>query len=449
MSSAVFFAAAISFFAQNEQQKKFLEEERRREMDERARANADLKQTLLYDFGGWFHGDFATLEDKPDRDRRTFRYADLRLWGEAVLEQRYTAYVRLQTAYTDFNQGDQFSGEHDNVFRSPHVDQAYLDADLSWEDNDLSVRAGRQFESLGRGLLLNGVLYSLHASWSSGRWSARALLAHTIIHDDDIDQSLPNPHDSHRGFAGFEANYMLSGDHRVYLMALVERDFNNEENTFQSWDYHANYIGLGGRGTLLPGLSYSAEAVYEFGQSAGAGSQDLETIQAFAFTLGLEYFWRMDTSPHFVLDYMFGSGDEDRGSVTDVAAGNLAGTKDESFLAFGFLQTGFSLFPRLSNIHIVRVGGSFRPLESVDVARNLEVGAFFYWYQKVESAQPISDPRSFKDDSDVGTEVDFLLRWRITSDLGISVNYGLFMPGKAYDEQSNRGFFSAGLTYSF
>ena len=85
----------------------------------------------------------------------------------------------------------------------------------------------------------------------------------------------------------------------------------------------------------------------------------------------------------------------------------------------------------------------------MDAARNLEVGAFYYYYRKVESAQPISDPRSFNDNADIGQEVDFTLRWRITSDLGISVNYGLFLPGQAYDEQSNRNFFSAGLTYSF
>lgn len=449
MSSAVLVASLITFFAQADQQKKFLEEERRREMDERARANADLKQSFLYDYGGWLHGEFVRLDDKPDRDHRTFRYADLRLWGEVVLEQRYTAYVRLQTEYTDFNKGDQFAGEHDNLFRSPHVDQAYLDADLSGEDNDVSVRAGRQFESIGRGLLLNGVYYSLHGSWSSGRFSARALVAHTLPHDDDIDQSLPNARDSHRGFAGLEGNYMLSGDHRVYLMALVERDLNDEESLFQKWDYHANYIGMGGRGTILPDLSYAVETVFEFGQSAGAGSKDMESIRAFALTVTIDYSWRVDTSPHFVLEYMFGSGDKDRGSVTDVASGNQSGTDDRSFLAFGFLQTGFSLFPRLSNIHILRAGGSFRPLESVEAARNLEFGAFFYWYQKAQSAQPISDPRSFLDDADLGTEVDVLLRWRVFSDLGISANYGIFLPGKAYDEQSNRSFFSAGFTYSF
>ena len=418
-------------------------------MDERARANADLKQDFLWDWGAWFHGEFVRLDDKPDRDHRTFRYADLRLWGEAVIDQRYTAYVRLQSTYTDFNEGDQFAGDDDNIFRPLHVDQAWVDADFSSYDDRFSVRGGKQFESLGRGLLLNSVLYALHASWSSGRLSARVLAGHTIIHDDDIDRSLPNERDSHRGFAGFEGDWMIAGDHRAYVMALVEHDFNNASNAFQKWDYNADYIGLGGRGSLIGDLAYAVEGVFEFGETAGAGSTKMDSIRAFAATVALDYVWRVPTSPYFILEYLFGSGDKDRGSVTDVASGNTPGTTDTSFLAFGFLQTGFSLFPRLSNIHILHGGGSFHPLESEDWARTFELGASYYWYRKVQSAQPISDPRSLVDNSDVGQELDFTMRWRITSDFGVSINYGVFLPGDAYLTKSNRSFLSAGMTYSF
>ena len=441
--------AASPAFAQADPQKKFLEEERRREMDERARANADLKQDFLWDYGGWFHSEIARLDDKPDRDHRTYRYADLRLWGEMVYDQRYTAYVRLQTDYTNFNTGEQFAGDDNARYRPILVDQAYLSADFSWDETLLKASAGKEFESIGRGLLLNGVYYSGHVSWACGPFSARALVAHTIIHDDDVDQTLPNPRDTHRGFAGVEGDWKFSGDHTFYVMGLVEHDFNNEENAFQKWDYNADYVGLGARGNVIENLFYAVEAVTEFGRSAAAGSKQMETIQAFAATLSLDYLWRVDTSPSFQLEYMFGSGDKDRTSVTDAAAGNAAGTKDLGFLSFGYLQTGFSLFPRLSNIHILRVGGAFHPLESVDFARNLELGAAFYYYRKVQSAEPISDPRSFNNNSDVGTEVDLFLRWRIFSDLGLSINYGVFMPGKAYDETSNRNFISAGLTFSF
>jgi hypothetical protein len=449
LTTVILLVSSSPLLAQADQQKKFLEDERRREMDERAQANADLHQDVLWDFGGWFHGEVTRMDDKPDRDHRTYRYGDLRLWGELVYDERYTAYVRLQSDVTDFNQGDQFSGDDNTIVHPVRVDQAYLDGNFSWEGTDLRARAGKDFESLGRGLLLNGVYYGGHVTCAEGPWAAKLLVAHTILHEADIDTSLPDERASKRGFIGVEGDWIFSADHRFYVMALVERDFNDAQTPTQKWDYNADYIGLGARGTVIENLSYAVEAVYEFGRSAAGGSTQSDPIEAFAATAGLDYLWRVDTSPVFVLEYMYGSGDKDRSSVTDAAAGNTPGTRDTGFLSFGFLQTGFSLFPKVSNIHILRVGGSFHPLESVDVFRYLELGAFYYYYRKARAAEPISDPRSFLDSANVGSEVDVQLRWRVLSDLGITVNYGVFMPGTAYQEKSNRTFISAGFSFAF
>ena len=448
---AAFLAAASWATAQDVQQQRILEEERRREMDEQARTDAAFDQPFVWDVGGWIHSEFIQLDDAPDREQRTLRYLDLRLWAEARISKRYVVYVRSQTEYTDFNSGDQFESEDDNELRAFHIDQAYVEGDLSSENDEITVRLGRQFYSLGRGLLFNGLGYGGMGSWSSGRLGVRAFLAHSIIHDDDIDQSLPNNDDSRRAFGALELNYRLDGRHRVYGMALVERDLNKEdpENALQDWDYNANYLGAGARGQVAGDLHYALEGTYEFGSSIAAGSTEAEDIRAFAFTVMLDYRPEAGLSPYFAVEYLFGSGDGDRGSVTDTASGNLAGTDDEGFLPFGFVQTGYSLFPRLSNIHIFRLGGSFRPLESVEMFRYLEVGAFGYLYRKDEADAPISDSRSFLQDVDVGKEVDLFLRWRVASDVGISINYGRFMPGDAYAEQQDRDFISAGMTYSF
>jgi hypothetical protein len=153
--------------------------------------------------------------------------------------------------------------------------------------------------------------------------------------------------------------------------------------------------------------------------------------------------------PQIRLQYMFGSGNSDRTSVTDMASGNTAGTTDTSFLSFGFVQTGFSLFPRVANIHILRLGGSIRPLESVELFHKMEVGVYGYYYRKAAAQELISDSRAFLNNADVGKEVDLFLRWRIFSDLGFYLNYGCFFPGKAYQDASARNFVSAGITYSF
>jgi hypothetical protein len=441
--------AGSAAFAQD--QNKLLEEERRRQMDARRPGLEDLDQPVLWDAGGWLHAEVITLDDPPEERERTLRYLDLRLWGELTLDRTYTAYLRLQTDYVDFNSGDQFEGEDDNEFRFLYVDQAWMQADWSTSDADLVVRGGRQFISLGRGLLFNQVAYGLVAEGSVGRWGVKAFGAHSIIHDDDMDQSLPNHDDSRRAFGALEANYVLHGYHRAYAMFMFEKDLNDEdpESAAQDWTYDAQYLGAGLRGAFFRDLGYHVEAIYQMGRSVAAGTTDEEDIRAFSLTLLAEYRFQGPLSPAVLLEYLYGSGDADRGSVTDAAAGNTAGSDDEGFLGFGFLQTGYALFPRVSNIHIFRFGGSFKPLETVEAAKYLEGGACLYLYRKAESAAPISDPRSILDDAEVGTEFDLFLRWRILSDLGVSMNFGRFLPGDAYEDQDGRNFFSAGFTYGF
>jgi len=430
-------------------QKKFLEEERRKEMDARPKPDPDMIQPILWDAGGWLHLQFDYLEDPPFRDKRTDRYVDLRLWGELRVDRIYTAYVRIQTDYVDFNKGDQFQGSSDNAFRWPHMDQAYLRADWTENTHGLILKAGREFVSLGSGLLYNGVAYALQGIYDAEQWAVQAWIAHSIHHEDDIDQSLPNPNNSLRVFFGLEADLLLSGSHRAYAMFLLEHDMNREQVAVQDWDYNANYFGLGARGTIVAGWGYSAEGVLEFGRTASVGTTSKDSILAFAFLLATDYQFPGPMEPSIRLSYMFGSGDSDRGSPTDMAAGNQAGTTDTSFLSFGFVQTGFSLFPRVSNIHILRLGGTIRPLESVEAFHKLEFGVFGYYYRKANSEELISDSRAFLNNNDIGKEVDVVLRWRVFSDFGFSLNYGVFFPGKAYLDRGARNFLSAGVTYSF
>lgn len=434
------------------QDKPFLEEERRERMDARLRLEDDPHdQVFVWDVGGWLHTEFVEMDDPPDKEERTLRYVDLRLWGEARIADTYTVYARLQTDYTDFNSGDQFEGQEDNRAHIARVDQAFVEGDWRIDGTRVVARGGRIFLSLGRGLLFNQVAYGGVVDVSAGRFNARAFGAHSIPHDDDIDRSIPENDDSYRAFGALELEYRLHVDHRIYGLGLIERDLNDEDPDipFQDFQYDANYVGGGARGEILPALAYSAEGVYEFGSGVAAGSTTEEDISAFAFLGRLEYFWEVDTSPSFEVEYMYGSGDPDRGSVTDTAAGNRLGTDDEGFLAFGFVQTGFSLFPRLSNLHLFKAGALFHPLESVEAFESLELGAFGYVYRKDESAAPISDPQSFLNDADVGEEIDLVMRWRPLSDVILAVNYGRFFPGDAYLEDDARDFVSAALTYSF
>jgi hypothetical protein len=450
-TSIAFLVSALAFAASAaaQDQKKFLEEERRKEMDERPKLDDDMKQPVLWDAGGWVHLQFDHLDDPPFRDTRTDRYFDLRLWGELRIDRTYTAYLRLQTDYLDFNNGDQYTTSSSHRFRWPHVDQAWLGADWTESGHGMSMRAGREFVTIGSGLLFNEVAYAIQGTYDGEQWALRAWVAHTLTHEDDIDQSIREPHESHRGFGGIEADCLITGSHRVYALFLLEHDFNHENTATQDWDYNANYFGVGAKGTIWAGWGYSTEAVFEFGRTASAGGTTKDPITAFALLVMTDYQFQGPMEPALRLQYMFGSGDKDRASVTDMAAGNRAGTTDTSFLSFGFVQTGFSLFPRVSNIHILRLGGTIRPLESVELFHKMEVGVYGYYYRKAVAQELISDSRAFQNNADIGEEIDLFIHWRIFSDLGFSLNYGCFFPGKAYLDQSARNFVSAGITYSF
>jgi hypothetical protein len=429
-------------------QKRFLEEERRREMDRRPPLDEDMKQPLLWDAGGWLHLQFDHLDDPPFSDTRTDRYVDLRLWGMLQVDRTYTAFLRLQADYVDFNSGEQFHTSDDNQARL-RVDQAWVEGDWTESGRGFTLKIGKEFLSMGSGLLFNDVAYAVQGTYDAERFAVRGWIAHSRFSEPDIDQSLPKPNESRRAFLGIEADYLITGSHRAYGMVLVERDFNREQVAAQDWEYDANYIGVGGRGTIVDGWGYSAEAIFEFGRTAAAGSTETDPIAAFAFLLTTDYQFQGPMEPVVRLQYMFGSGDDDRVSPSDMAAGNEAGTTDTSFLPFGFIQTGYSLFPRVSNIHILRLGGSIRPFATTELFHKFEVGLYGYLYRKAVASELISDSRAFLDSTDVGQEIDVFLRWRILSDLGVSLNYGCFFPGKAYQEDSPRNFFTAGMTYAF
>ena len=150
--------------------------------------------------------------------------------------------------------------------------------------------------------------------------------------------------------------------------------------------------------------------------------------------------------------------------MTNTTGGNFAGTDDLNFVQFGFAQTGFSLFPRLSNIHVFKAGASFYPFEPfvgdktwTKTFKNFEVGSAFYVYRKHHHQGITSDPRVATSvglgntNSVLGSELDVFVRWRVVSDLSFSLNWGYFMPGDAYDDSvdEKRSFLSAGATFTF
>ena len=139
-------------------------------------------------------------------------------------------------------------------------------------------------------------------------------------------------------------------------------------------------MGVGSEGALfLPRLRYQVEVVGEWGkaysENAVSGRDD---ICAMAADVMLEYLFDINTSPKVSAEYIYSSGDSDRRlSANSTIGGNQMGTTDEAFNAFGFRDLGIAFAPRLSNLNVYIVGGSFFPLED------------HKWFKKMERLQSI------------------------------------------------------------
>ncbi|MEK7732025.1 MAG: alginate export family protein, partial [Planctomycetota bacterium] len=256
-----------------------------------------------------------------------------------------------------------------------------------------------------------------------------------------------------RNFLGAQLKYLRPERHEPFIYALWQRDNNHEDlfPPFQDFDYDSFYAGFGATGELTQSVRYETEWVYETGKSYGHRRfLRRNEIEAWALRAELEYLFRGDHKARASVEYLLGSGDPDRfASPTNTIGGNLGDFADNSFIGFGFRDTGLSFAPRYANLHMWRAGGSFYPWPANQRFRRLELGTDWYLYHKHHASAAVSDPTASVGSGYLGWEMDYYLNWRVTSDLAWTARLGAFFPGDAFHDTSARTFFLIGVTWSF
>jgi hypothetical protein len=454
-------AAAGALRAEEPNRAQLLEEEKRRVLDQLA----DESQDLDWDVGGWIRPEYISFDDEPYNAQRSLGFYDLRLWGSVRLADVHRFYARGLLQYSDYKPGDQYR-TRENDWRGPNLDQGYYEIDLAGAAPGLGMtsltgRAGRQFFQVGRGIVMNATMDGVQVSGEGGGFGVKLLGSRIITSTDDIDQSRPDPDDSNRLFYGAEVSLAPTPRSRLYAYGLVQRDHGEggPGSPGGRFRYNSEYWGLGWSVEPASSLRVRSEFVYETGTTypepftvLPGDSLDKDSIRAQGFDMLVEIHPELPLQARFSLEYMLGSGDPDRGSVTNTLNGNAAGTTDKGFLPFGYVNTGLSLFPRLSNLHIFRFGAAAAPFGGgPEWLRNLDVAVDGFIYRKVYKASGISDLRAGMADAEVGAEVDLTLAWRVLSDVLVELRYGLFLPGSAYPGTMDdvRGFLTAAVTYIF
>lgn len=118
------------------------------------------------------------------------------------------------------------------------------------------------------------------------------------------------------------------------------------------------------------------------------------------------------------------SGDQDADTATE---GNSEGSATQ-FIPLTATALGTVFSPKLTNIAFLELSWMVKPIQSLRFQTGAKLMGFFR-----PTTGPISLPGLSPDSTSpyLGTEVDWTSSYRILSDLGVSLNLGAFVPGKA------------------
>lgn len=459
-------AGALSFFAfcqkvvQASQQERRIEQEKRELLGSVESLDLTGHRRFMLDYGGWldFRYDDYDEEDNDSSTTDTYNYdssLDLRLWlrvslaleSDGFYQRKHSFYLRLKDLYYIDRRPEPTAGGADND--GPHVDYAFMMLDFRpyW------FKIGRRYFSVGNGIAYSDIHDGVELHILYHTWGIKGFVSHTLPHQDNIDTSVPGYlKGSDRFFYGTEFRYQGIPDQNMYAYFVVQRDYSNSQpqDSLHQYTYNSQYLGVGARGDISSQMSYWIELIRETGNSRVYDTREKKDIDAWALDYGISYGFDVYSHPFFSVEYIFASGDEDRAVVTDTENGNTIGD-DTNFLYFGYILTGYALSPRLSNIHLYKIGISANPLEKVPFFREFLFECDYYRYYKDKSSGGISDLEATENNDDIGSEIDFSISWQISSDVRCVIQYGYFLPGKSYPSSTNNNqqYFSISTTLTF
>lgn len=398
------------------------------------------------DYGGWVFFDMEKYNDMDHSKEiedwvKNDNYTDTRIWLKATYYKMVTFYARLMNVYIDRPEvSSDYSGKG-NVNTGPRVDMLYATLDLSKKYNvPFSVTVGRQYFSIGKGIAYSNTDDGVLATYRIGKdVYLRGFTSKSRDHQYNVDYSIPTFRSSNnRHYYGVELAYMMKTA-VYYVYGLFQRDRTKTYTPGQNYTYDSEYVGTGISGQFGKAFSYWGEFIKEYGTSNTDATQTslaVKDVDAMAFDIGANYKIDIYSHPSFEVEMTYGSGDEDRISVTNTIGGNVNG-RDTNFLYFGVFNAGYNFVPRLSNIYIYKVEASARPLEFIPhIGKNIAIGAKYYVYQKDKLSGGLYDIYATQYAKYVGAECDTYLHYKAYENLYFTVHCGIFFPGKAFSGNS-------------
>jgi hypothetical protein len=416
-------------------------------------------------------------------DTLTTSVTTFRLWFKTYLWENSYLYVRGKDTYT---------AVIDHSGPSKVKDKNILDLDLGFiamatKRKDVDFTVGRKYFIIGSCLVFDGRGDGAEFNYHSKYIDIKALGVWTgwLVKDDNpyglSDRDIATG--AKRLFAGGTLSTSWFNQ-TLYAFGIAQFDFGKEyynrdyKHLFAlasppldaGYSYYARrsryesqYYGTGIQGIIISGLDYSGEFIVEQGRSYLTNYSVKKDIVAYAGQFKLSYYFDVLLKPVIMAQYAFGSGDLNRRDYRN-PNGNGWG-KDRGFLYFGTFVGGYALKPLLANLHMISGSVAFSPFSwsKIYSLNNMTVTAKYMYYLKYRTGSPINyGLDATKPNRDIGQGMDLTLRWLIFSDFSFFLNYGLFVPGKAfgyyydyllatwtYSSKSYRHFMMGGFNITF
>jgi len=409
-------------------------------------------QDIDFDYGGWFRHAFYRTRD--NLQTRRFKMWDARLWANLVYKNTHQLYMRVLGMNINYHTRNEYYYMENNDLNAPRLDIGYYYSDLNKTlglggSTKLRLQVGRNYETIGEGMVMDDRGDGAKLEFGNEKLEFTALVMRSIYSTDMYDRSYIDFGSNRYVTASGEVVGKFSETFEIFGYTLFRRDKNDASplNLTQRFGYDPQYHGGGVRGQFGPSFVYFGEAAWELGSRYSDGSPKRDRIEAFAFTAGADYtFVETETKPKLSIQHMFGSGDKDnQGTVVDTVMGNTAGTNDNTFFTYGYIDMGYAFYPLLSNVEVWKFAIAIEPWREHAIMGDVEVGVNHYLYRKHRSTGGISDRAILPgySASRLGHETDFFLNWRPVSDVSILAQTGIFFPAKhAFSDDDHRSFFS-------
>ncbi len=391
------------------------------------------------------------IYDNADQYSLSTYLLNSKLWARAYLWNNCSVYARVKDSYLGIISADGIYEdiESDNVF---DLDLGFIT--MSTDSGDLEFSAGRRFFSLGTGLALDGRGDGAEFIFNSSIFSVKLLGMYTglMMKDNNpyglSDKDLADG--AKRVFGGAEASLFFYNQ-KFYIFGLAQYDFSDEDSA-QKTRYDSQYFGSGISGVFAGSLAYYGEFIYETGKSyLDTPANEQADVRAYAVNSGLDWYIPVLLKPVLMLQYAFGSGDDDRDTYVRSNRSESGGGSDSGFIYFGTFSGGYAFRPQLGNMHVFRGGFALAPFSWAESRRltKMTLMAKYACYMKDKNDSGVTSGDAMVAESFIGQGIDVSLRWQMFYDLSMYVNYGLFLPGDAYDSSvGSEQFAMAGINLS-